>query len=764
MSLRKRVALITLFTASFVAVLSAIIIFIGYNYIYSNLPNPNLLYDREINGSVIFKDRNGNELLRLYDESDIEVIDIKEVPQTLIDALIISEDKSFYENSGYDLPRLGRCTVETLFTSKSCGGSTITQQLARNTLLADELGPQAFERKDAIKSIDRKIKELILAKKITDELTKEEILELYINVAPLGGPYVGFQAASKGYFGKDLQDLALNEQVFLVSILPAPGKYNPAINRDNPTKEKQDFLITQLSRIYEEDSYLDYLNKELEFKADNEIQAAHFTFYVFESLVKEYGEDLFEDGVIEITTTLDLDTHNKVQALLENKVQKAQPNGLINNSSSVLIDNKTREILSMTGSIDYFDDQIGGQFNHAIDNKYMGSLLKPFGYLEMVNQGYGLNTITLDIEQMPLSTQVSNYYTNPLGVVPAREALVKPVNRSSIYVSELIGKSSILKMMNSFGLAIESSEKNVSDAIILGEEKVSLLELANAYSTLARNGQNKPLQSVLRIEKNNDILFDAKNNRDSYSQIVEPEIAYQVNWALCDYGNLRDRFAEEFLNLEDIKVCGNTGVSKNLDVYSGVVYSNNYTFGASLFNNEGKVLSGTDILSEIGPVLKDFSSIYISKERLAGELIIPKPKEINVISYCKLTSYKSNKWSNCPTSTVAVSNSMNIKVDNTHTSYDTCEGTLSIFNKYLENSKYQTTYEAFLANSFKYYHIDKFPGPNCPNNNVKPEIPNLYLESQNNLSNDLEQEGNLYEFPELKLSYSFLGYCKVNCV
>ncbi|MBI3671407.1 penicillin-binding protein [Candidatus Azambacteria bacterium] len=352
--------------AAFMIPVSVFLFFKALN----SLPDPTAIYDANKIESTKIYDRTGKALLYdIHGEEKRTVVSSDKIGQHLKDATLAAEDDEFYIHKGIDVKAIIRALINDLLHPNNLqGGSTITQQLVKNSFLTPE------------KTITRKIKEALLSLKIEKTYTKDEILTLYLNQIPYGSNAYGIEAAAETFFNKKADDLSLAESSLLASLPKAPSYFSPYGSHKGALLARKDYI---LERMYK----LNYITKEELDKAKNEtlafsqeskgIKAPHFVVYVKDYLEEKYGYNYIQKAGLKVYTTLDYD----VQKLAEDSVsgidEHLKKNGA-SNTAIVAIDPKTGQVLAMVGSKDYFDIKNEGNFNVTTAKRQPGSSFKPF--------------------------------------------------------------------------------------------------------------------------------------------------------------------------------------------------------------------------------------------------------------------------------------------------------------------------------------------------------------------------------------------------
>ena len=558
-------------------------------YLSSNLPSINELnkYNPEQVSKIISSD--DVVIKKLYIRKR-DMIDISNIPQHLIDALIVMEDRDFYIHNGINIKSTFRALiVDILSFSSKQGASTITQQLAR-TMYNNSKAKYYIGQS---KKIDRKLKELITAIKIEKTYTKSEILELYLNSVYFGHGTYGVQAASLYYFGKDVSEITLDESAILIGLLPAPARYSP-IKHPEKSIAKRNLVLKIMANN-------DYINKKdfdisvskilpkKEIDYDNSL-APYFSEYIrreLEKIDEELNINIYEDG-LNIHTTLDMNIQKIVENTFDDimiKNQKIFNHSLLNShnklktlsndleisidslriilSGSINIPSKFRKKLLVQGSVVVMDPasghilaMIGGRnepeyidhFNRATQAKRQpGSVFKPFIYLTALEQGY---TACTQLMNQPLVVFIDdttrwnpqNHDGSTSLLESLREGLRRSLNLISVRIVQgLVTPQDVKNTSIRFGL---STDIRAVDAIALGVSEVIPLEITTAYSAIANNGiMNTPL-SIISVSDNegreikqfvNESIEVANENdiyilRDMMKSVIDRGTGGSIRW------------------------------------------------------------------------------------------------------------------------------------------------------------------------------------------------------------------------------------------
>lgn len=472
-------------------------------------------------------DRTGTQLLyEVIDPraGDRQWLSVDKIPPDFIRAIIAIEDKTFYENPGYDLEGIARAFVSNLQGGSLQGGSSITQQLVKNNLIPPD------ER--AIKSYDRKLREVFIAAEVTKRYSKDQILEWYLNTNFYGNLAYGIDAAARVYFGKSATELTLSESALLAAIPQFPA-LNP-LDAPDEAKFRQELVLDALTR----EGYItaaqaaaaqadDVLGRLQSFQQRFDIRAPHFSFYVINQLTQLLGPDLTFRGGLKVITSIDLTLQDQVECVA--RTQVARLSGLdpatviptatgapceaaaflpaprasdigidhrVTNASVVALDPVTGQILAMVGSLDYWNADIAGKFNVAVDGRRQpGSAFKPFTYVTAFSQGYTPASMVLDVRTaFPQDTGIpyvpENYDRQFHGPVSLRIALARSYNVPAVDLMNRVQVENVIRTAHLMGInTLDRESTYYGLALTLGGGEVSLLDLTYAYGVMANNGR-----------------------------------------------------------------------------------------------------------------------------------------------------------------------------------------------------------------------------------------------------------------------------------
>ena len=561
-----------------------------------SMPNLNSFEERKVAESTKIYDRSGEILLYdVHGEEKRTVIPFDEIPRSVKNATIALEDGSFYQHYGIRPLSLLRAFLVNLTSGGvEQGGSTITQQLVKNTLLTPR------------RTIFRKIKELIVALKIERRYSKDEILNFYLNQIPYGGSAYGIEAAAESFFGKHAKDLTISESAYLVSLPKAPSYYSPYGKHTKELDGRAQFTLKRMkdSGFLSDKEYEDAKNQKVKFAPARSqgIIAPHFVIEVRDELNNKFGEDTLTSNGFKVTTTLNTDLQHKAEEVVGKYAEGNEKNFNAKNEGVVAVDPKTGDILAMVGSRDYFDTEHEGNFNIATTHRQPGSSFKPFVYATAFKNGYTPETVLFDLptEFNPLCTpdgeptagvdkdkcyNPQNFDNKFRGPVTLREALAQSLNVPSVKTLFLAGLTDSLATARDFGITSLNEPNRYGLTLVLGGGEVSLLELVSAYSVFANNGVRNPYRYILKIEDaSGKIIYEAPSQPQ---EVIDKNIARTISNILSDNKARAPSFGEfSALYFPEKQVAAKTGTTNDYRDAWVIGYTPEVAIGAWAGNND----------------------------------------------------------------------------------------------------------------------------------------------------------------------------------
>lgn len=515
-----------------------------YGWLLHDLPDIDRFQEGVALPSTRIYDRNGQllyEIVDLYDGSQ-QNIALDELPACLPQATLATEDENFYQHPGVDITGVMRAAWLNLRGGEvRAGGSTITQQVARTLLLGDEKNER---------TVRRKLREMILALQLNTRLSRDEILELYLNQSYYGNLAYGVEAAAHSYFGHSARNLSLAQCALLAGLPQSPALYNPLTDFKAAQARQEVVLGLMVKQGYITPAEAEIaLTEEFNFAATQfPIEAPHFVAAVWTQLERNFSAEL-HDGGLKVTTSLDLNwqytaerTANQYLAVLNNPPDGSPPKNA-HNAALVALNPYTGEVLTMLGSPDYFDEAIDGNVNAALARRQPGSALKPFTYAATFDpnlpQPWTPATMILDIGTPFVTRRLesytpSNYGLAEHGPVSIREALASSYNIPAVVALDHIGLDKFTRITTRLGISTMTDSNRYDLSVTLGGGEVRLLELTAAYSAFANGGQRVDPVYILEIRDAQDqLIYEWKPPTLGHPEL-DPRVAYLITSILSD--------------------------------------------------------------------------------------------------------------------------------------------------------------------------------------------------------------------------------------
>ncbi|MBI4089732.1 MAG: penicillin-binding protein [Candidatus Levybacteria bacterium] len=527
---RRKRRYLQLFLFSFIIVTSVLIA--AYFFILKDVPFPTKLNNLNTPQSTQIFDRNQKLLYTIYSTKNQTFLPLSSIPKQIQQATIAIEDKDFYKHGAIDFRAIFRALVSIIIHRELQGGSTLTQQLVKNSLLTPE------------RTIPRKIKEVILSFVTEAIYPKDKILEMYLNQIPYGGTAYGIEAASRTYFGKSARDLNLSESALLAGLPEAPTTNSPFGSHPEYAKKRQ---VATLNKMHEQ-KYISLkerdgaIKESLKFqKLANNISAPHFVLYIKDLLIKKYGEKKVMEGGLRVITSLDSEIQDFAQNTVSENINKLEGYH-VTNGASVVTSPSTGEVLSMVGSKDYFDTKIDGNVNIALALRQPGSSIKPINYTVGLMKGYSGATTFVD---MPICfpTQEGkqycpvNYDGNWHGVMQMRYALGNSINIPAIKMLKVNGVSAMIATASAMGITTFNDPERYGLSLTLGGGEVTMLEMSEAYGVFANGGYRIKLRPILKVtDRQGKVLEEYKPPTSPiFGKKILPEgVAFIISDILAD--------------------------------------------------------------------------------------------------------------------------------------------------------------------------------------------------------------------------------------
>lgn len=632
--------------------------------------------------STFYYDRDGDLLYEDFNEGRRDFVPLAEMPQDLINATIALEDDTFYSNPGIEVQATIRATLQYLdIIPGDTGGSTITQQLVRNI---------AFDyEKRTSRSVTRKAEEILLALAITGRLSKDEVLELYLNEIYYGNLAYGAQAAAQTIFGKDVGELTLGEAALLAGLPQAPASLDPL----NPDPAVQQAVLNRWRQVLDAMVREGYIttavrNQTLQaglnvFTPDAPLNAPHFTVYAQEELTDlmtslGYAPDDVARGGYRVYTTVDLQLNNAVEQAVQNQLARLTANN-VTNGAVVVLKPLTGEIVAMVGSADYENDAIDGRVNVATALRQPGSSIKPFTYAAAMENGFSpaepiWDTRMRSVPVPGLATWPVNYDGAYHGPVNLRTALASSYNVTAVQVfQKWVGVPYFLEFVDRLGIKSLGLDASLyGPSITLGGGEVALLELTNGYGVFANQGSLVPTTSILCVlDSDGAILYQYEGacpagrvtgetvaRTGLGKQVLDPRIAYIISDVLADNSARASAMgANSPLRTDGIRSSAKTGTTNDIKDNWTLGYTRNVVVGVWVGNANGDPMVNSSGLTGAAPIWNEVITTIYNTPRYYNMLAVDgthqqdqpnAPQGMSLRQVCNVRALREGSTT-CPT-------------------------------------------------------------------------------------------------------------------
>ncbi|MEA3293032.1 MAG: PBP1A family penicillin-binding protein [Patescibacteria group bacterium] len=612
----------------FISILSVFSLFIYYT---KDFPRPEKFTEKPFVLPTKIYDRTGEILLyEVYGEEKREIVPLEKIPESLKMAVIATEDANFYRHIGLDFKGILRAIISDLKLGRPAeGASTISQQLIRSTFLTRK------------KTLERKIREIVLTLEIERRYSKDQILEFYLNQIPFGGNAYGVEEASQIYFKKSVSDISIPESVILAALIRGPSYYSPykekskkrLLNRKNYVLSQmvKRGYITAKNAKEEQEKKIVFAEKKIE------IKAPYFTLWVQQELKKQYGESFLKEKGLTVYTTLDWDLQQIAEKTVKEGIQQNKKYNA-NNAGLTAIDPKTGEVLAMTvGTGNYYeqpypsgcvsgkDCSFDPKFNIVTNGKRQpGSAIKPFIYATAFERGYDDNTIVIDEETnfgiwggkeyIP-----RNYDGKFRGSVTLRQALAQSLNIPSMKVLlNLTGSTQSQGLKNSVNTARKMGITTINPpyypSIVLGGKEVNLLEITSAYGVFATNGLKAPPINILKITNSSGNII--KENKNTLKRVLNIKQCCLINDILSDNEARSGMFGtRSSLYFEKYDVAVKTGTTDSYKDAWAIGYTPFISVGVWCGNNNNESMAKKPSVVLSGKIFHNFLEKVLLKHK-----------------------------------------------------------------------------------------------------------------------------------------------------
>ena len=583
LSLKKKIILIASPILAFL-ILTPII---TYMVLANDIKDPERLMNRN-NTGIVLTDVNGKAFYSVGRAEHRNLVTLDQISDNMKNALIASEDKDFYKHGGFSIVSI----IRALFTRVG-GGSTLTQQLVKNTLLSDD------------HSYIRKYQELFMAIAVEQNYTKDQILAMYLNSVFFGENSFGIDEAAQVYFGKSPKDLDLAESAMLVGVLPAPSAYSPISGNADYAKQRQTTVLSRMvtNGYITEQQKQTALAEQLTYAstADSETSIApHFAEMVINELSQKYGYEAVMRSGFQVKTTLDSTAQ---QALIDSvNAGMAHINAMGgSNASGIVIDPTNGEIRALVGSADYNNDK-WGKVNMVTSARQPGSSFKPIYYSYALADGVITPATILPDKVIDFGggyiPRDADLREASRGQEPVRSAISMSLNIPSVHVMQDYGIQKSVEAAKNLGITSIDTSKQYGLSLALGAAEVPLEQMAHAYAAFANQGQQYDLSMISEVnDKFGKKIMTATH---SSKQVINKEGAFLISNILSDNSARAPIFGSS-LTVNGHTVAVKTGTTNdNRDAWT-IGYNPQYVIGVWVGNNDNTAMSsgGSDMAGPI---------------------------------------------------------------------------------------------------------------------------------------------------------------------
>lgn len=578
----------------------------AYAFVTKDLPNPADLSSRPLAQVTQLYDRTGQHLLYEFYEERRIAIPLSQVAEPMKQATLAIEDANFYQHKGFDIRGLTRAFFDNLRARGEIvgGGSTITQQLVKRSFLSDE------------QTYLRKLKELVLAVQVETIYTKDQVLEMYLNHVYYGNQAYGIEAAALSYFGKHARDLNVAESAVLAGLVQLPSRYDPVTNPRAALARQAVVLDAMVRNGMISDAEAEEAKRQATTfsyrQQETRIVHPHFAFYVKEQLQQRVNPDVVRNGV-KVITTLDVDTQNLAQDIVQRRVRELRFQS-VNNGSLVAIRPQTGEIVAMVGSVDYYNRVIDGQVNVATAQRQPGSSFKPFTYAAAI-ASKRFSTAS-PIPDQPISWpdptartgvyRPQNYDEKWHGSPTLRSSLANSYNIPALLVQEAVGTQELIKTARAMGVTTDLPPVR---SLTLGAGVVRLLDMTSAYGVMANLGTKVEPTPFLKItDSQGRVVYELTQPKGE--QVLSPEVSYIVSDILAD-NRARYPMFGTVLDLAGGRIAAvKTGTTNDYKDSLTVGYTPSLVVGAWVGNTDNSPMAKVAGSLGAGYIWKEFMDTY----------------------------------------------------------------------------------------------------------------------------------------------------------
>jgi 1A family penicillin-binding protein len=613
-----------------------------------DLPSPDQIEESTLAPSSILYDHNGRQLYEIMDPRTgrHQPLPLAEIPLALRQATVATEDASFYSNPGVDAFSIVRALWINLRGGQILsGGSTITQQLARNLLLSKK------ERSE--RTLLRKIRESVLAYRLARTMSKDRILELYLNQIYYGHVSYGVEAAAQSFFGRSVRELNLAQCALLAGLPQAPALYDPLMHPDAALRRRRAVLelMAHNGMITPEESVQAADEPLVLATAAFPIRAPHFVMYVWEQLREQFGDEAIFAGGLRVFTTLDVELQERAQSIAAehlralNTASEGTPGHNVTNASVVALNPSDGSILVMLGSVDYFDASIDGAVNVALMPRQPGSAMKPLTYALALSRGFTAGTMLLDVPSAFLTKdggayRPQNYDRTYRGPVLLRQALACSLNVPAVEVLQKVGVAELIALAQQAGITTLDQADRFGLALTLGGGEVRLLELTAALAALANTGLRVQPSAILRVEDASGKELWSRPTPGKV-RILDENVAYLISDMLSDDMARLPAFGEGSALSLSRPAAAKTGTTGDWRDNWTIGYTPDLCIGVWVGNSDNSPMRDVSGISGAAPIWHDIMEEALQGTPPAG---FRRPEGLMEVTICSVSGQLASAY------------------------------------------------------------------------------------------------------------------------
>jgi len=558
------------------------LLFFIYCSYFLKLPDELLLNSTE-NSKRVF-DRNG-ELIYIFSKNKKQhYVKYEKLPKNFINAVISAEDKNFFSHNGIDIFAVFRSTFLNLKNRKIVSGaSTIDMQTVK-----------ILEHQNQKRDMKNKIKEMMLALRMSKKISKEKVFEKYINNCFYGNKNYGAEAASRDYFEKSVSKLDLTQSAFLAGIIKNPSKFNPKLHFLE-TKKRQEKILDLMYKngFISKDNLISAKKEKIKIKTKKD---KNITMHFLQNLKPQESKEIF--------TTMDLELQKEGKKIIKKNLENLKTKGA-HNSAMIVIKNDTGEVLVYIGSADFYNEEIDGQVDILKSYRQLGSSVKPFIYAMAIKEGMDGSSVLHDEEKKFITGFGTNYvpqnFDNKFhGFIRLRDALAGSLNMPTVIIIDFLGYKKVFNFFENMDFIFLEGPQNYQYSIALGSAEMRLFDLAQAYTVFPNGGKMSKIKFL-------------KNEKTFQRKIFDETIAFQIANILSDNDAKFSQFGlfakKAFFRNQAFK----TGTTRNFKDSVCIGFNDEITVAVWVGNANGDAMHEVTGFKGAFLIFKDFMNFYSEK-------------------------------------------------------------------------------------------------------------------------------------------------------